>query len=71
VIIADMRSSMVAARSAAAIACAHDFGLDSCSRSEQLSGGVASTPLNVTRKRLTKAWQEIILARSACRYWKG
>jgi hypothetical protein len=54
VIIADMRSSMVAAETAAAIACAHDFGLDSCSRREQLSGGVASTPLNVARKRLTR-----------------
>jgi hypothetical protein len=59
VITADTRSSMVAADSAAAIACAIDFAVDVdfdyCSRSEQLSGGVASTPLNVARKRLDKA----------------
>jgi len=57
VIIADTRSSMVAADSAAAVACAFDVDVDFdyCSRSEQLSGGVASTPLNVARKRLDKA----------------
>jgi hypothetical protein len=53
VITADTRSSMVAADSAATIACAIDFAVDVdfdyCSRSEQLSGGVASTPLNVAR----------------------
>jgi len=58
VIIADTRSSMVSADSAAAVACAFDvdvdvdFDFDYCSRSEQLSGGVASTPLNLARKRL-------------------
>jgi hypothetical protein len=57
VIIADTRSSMVAADSAAAIVCAFDVDLtvDDCSRSEQLSGGVASTPLNPARKRLNMA----------------
>jgi len=54
VIIADMRSSMVAAGTAAAIGCVFDFDAysDYCSRSEQLSDGVASTPLNVARERL-------------------
>jgi hypothetical protein len=43
VIIADTRSSMVAAGSAAAVGCAFDFDVDfdRGSRSEQLSGGVA------------------------------
>jgi hypothetical protein len=51
VIIADTRSSMVAADSAAAVGCAFDFDVDFdfCSRSEQLSGGVASTPFNSAR----------------------
>jgi hypothetical protein len=49
VIIADTRSSMVAADSAAAIVCAFDVDSDFCSRSEQLSGGVASTPFNSAR----------------------
>jgi len=54
VIIADTRSSMVAANVAAAIACAFDVRVDfdDCSRSEQLSDGVAATPSNVARKRL-------------------
>jgi hypothetical protein len=51
VIIVDMRGSMVAADSAAAIGCAFDLH---CERSEQLSGGVAATPLNVARKRLKR-----------------
>jgi hypothetical protein len=63
VIIADMRSSMVAAETAAAIGCVFDVDFEYCSRSEQLSGGVASTPLNVARS----AWTRL----SACRYWKG
>jgi hypothetical protein len=51
VIIADTRSSMVAAGSAAAVGCAFDVDvdLDICSRSEHLSGGVASTPFNSAR----------------------
>jgi hypothetical protein len=49
VIIADTRSSMVVAESAAAIGCAFDFDFDSCPDSGQLSGGVASTPLNSAR----------------------
>jgi len=54
VIIVDMRSSKVAGNFSAAVGCAFDFDFDLCSRSEQLSGGVASTPLNVARKRLEK-----------------
>jgi hypothetical protein len=51
VIIADTRSSMVAAKFAAAIGCVFDFDadFDFCSRSEHLSGGVASTPFNSAR----------------------
>jgi hypothetical protein len=50
VIIADMRSSMVAAGSTAAIACAFDFEIDTCSPSEHMSGGVEATPLNLARR---------------------
>jgi hypothetical protein len=51
VIIADMRSSMVAAETAAAVACAFDVDVDFHSMLAQraLSGGVASTPLDVAR----------------------
>jgi hypothetical protein len=54
VIIVDMRSSKVAGNFSAAVGCAFDFDAysDYCSRSEQLSDGVASTPLNVARERL-------------------
>jgi len=51
-----MRGPEVAARFAAAFCCALDFyvdvDFDFCSRSEQLSDGVAATPLNVARERL-------------------
>jgi hypothetical protein len=51
VIIADTRSSMVAADSAAAVGCAFDFEFDSGPMLAQraLSGGVASTPLMSAR----------------------
>jgi hypothetical protein len=51
VIIADKRSARVVADAAASLACAFDFDVDFdfCSRSEQLSGGVASTPFNSAR----------------------
>jgi hypothetical protein len=49
VIIADTRSSMVAVNFTAAIGCAFDFDFDSCPQCGQLSGGVASTPLNSAR----------------------
>jgi hypothetical protein len=54
VIIADTRSSMVAANVAATIGCAFDVDVhfDYCPRSGQLSDGVAATPLNVARERL-------------------
>jgi hypothetical protein len=55
VIIVDTRSSKAAAKFAAAFGCVFDFDSDYCSPSEQLSGGAASTPLNVARKRLSKA----------------
>jgi hypothetical protein len=55
VIIADTRSSMVAAGSAAAVGCASDFDVDFYPMLAQraLSGGVASTPLDVARS----AWE--------------
>jgi len=48
---ADMRGSTAAAESAAAVGCVFDVDVDFdfCSRSEQLSGGVVSTPLNSAR----------------------
>jgi hypothetical protein len=49
VIIADTRSSMAAAQSAAAVGCAFDFEIDTCSPSEHMSGGVEATPLNSAR----------------------
>jgi hypothetical protein len=54
VIIADTRSSMAAGNFAAAVGCVFDVDFDYCSRSGQQSDGVASTPLNVARKRLDK-----------------
>jgi len=54
VIIVDMRGSKVAGNFPAAVGCVFDFDFDYCPRSGQLSGGVASTPLNVARKRLEK-----------------
>jgi len=45
VTIVDTRSSVAAAKFAAAIGCDFDVDSDYCSPSEQLSGGVASTPL--------------------------
>jgi len=55
VIIADTRSSMVAAESAAAVACAFDVDVDFSPMLAQraLSDGVASTPLEVARS----AWE--------------
>jgi hypothetical protein len=59
VIIADTRSSMVAADSAAAVGCAFDFDFDvdvdfhPMLAQRALSGGVASTPLDVARS----AWE--------------
>jgi hypothetical protein len=57
VIIADTRRSMAAAESAAAVACAFDFDVDvdfhPMLAQRALSGGVASTPLDVARS----AWE--------------
>jgi hypothetical protein len=59
VIIAGQRSARVAANVAATLCCAFEFDVDVysdfCSRSEQLSGGVASTPFNSARQRLEVA----------------
>jgi len=49
VLIVDTRKSTVAACQAAAVGCVFDFDSDFCARSAQLSGGVASTPLNSAR----------------------
>jgi hypothetical protein len=59
VIIADTRSARIVADAAASLACVFDFDVDVysdfCPRSEQLSGGVASTPFNSARQRLEVA----------------
>jgi len=53
VIIADTRSSMVAADSAAAVVCAFDVDFYPMLAQRALSGGVASTPLDVAQS----AWE--------------
>jgi hypothetical protein len=54
VIIADTRSSMAAADSAAAIGCVFDFGVDSdfCSHGGQMSDEAAAASFNSARERL-------------------
>jgi hypothetical protein len=57
VIIADTRSSMVAADSAAAIVCAFDFDFSPMLAQRALSDGVASTPLETARSAWEECWE--------------
>jgi hypothetical protein len=61
VIIADTRSSMVAAGSAAAVGCVF-------SGAPRRIYGVDATPSDIVK---AQSLTGLILALSACRYWKG